>query len=329
MLNKLTFIITLAISSVALVIVPKTGIAQTPLNQATIESLRNQVRLIPNQQTARSARVSDILNLGDAIATARGSSTDLRFNDYSLARLGEQAIFRFVPGTRTIDLINGTGLFLINPGQGTTTIRTPNAAAGIRGSALFTRVIPAGENGQEAITLIGALTDSGIQVCNQDASQCLQLESGQMAFFEGEELNGVYQFDLNTFLNTSSLAQGIDQVAPGLVLNEIKEALANQPTLSGTILETPDFVRMRGNLNTEFVDTEVAVVDFNFETPSFNDNQVLESITSIMPREISEVGEISGGGVTDGNFPGGGVTDGNFPGGGATDGEFPWWWCHG
>ncbi len=344
MLNKLTLSLTLAISSLALLLLPKAGIAQTTLTQATVESFQNQVRLIPNQQNPRSARVSDVIRVQDTIATANASRVDLRFNDRSLARLGEQAIFRFLPGTRTADLANGTGLFLINPGQGTTTIRTPNAAAGIRGSAVFVRVIPA-EDGQEGTTLIGALTNSGIQTCSQNGSQCVELKAGQMAHFEGENLNAVYLFDLTTFLNTSSLTQDLDQVAPEGVLGEIQSAIASATSLTGTILNTPNFIRMRDNQETEFADSDIPVVDLSFESEISN-NELLEDVTSLDLQEMTEVGEIRlntpfpdgdfpGGGATggdfpgdddnngnNGNFPGGGATGGVFPGGGATGGDF-------
>lgn len=324
MLNKLNFSITVALSSLALILVGnKSPQAQTVLNQATVVSLQNQVRLNPDQPDGRNATVNDLLAVGDSIATARSSRVDLRFNDRSLARLGQQAFFRFRPNSRIADLTNGTGLFLINGGQGTTTIRTPNAAAGVRGSALFIRVIPA-KDGQEGKTLIGALTDSGIQACNQDASQCVDLKPGQMANFEGENLTNVYQFDLVTLLNTSPLTQDLDQVAPESVLTEIQQALESVPSLdqNSPILTNPDFVAMPDQTETEFPNGDLEVVDLNFESKNGN-QETLQNATSLDVQEMTQIGEIRLNTPFEEIFPGGGATGGVFPGGGATGGIFP------
>lgn len=119
---------------------PSSALAQSTLTWAKVERLRNRVHLIPNNRNARLARVADVMGVGDALRTASSSRAELRFNDGSLARVGEQATFRFTPNTRNFQLSNGTVLLLIPPGRGRTTIQTPNAVTGIQGSALFVRV---------------------------------------------------------------------------------------------------------------------------------------------------------------------------------------------
>lgn len=114
--------------------------AITPLTRAEIQDLRNMVQLIPKDKLKkRPARKLDAMAPGDGLSTGRASLADLRFNDGSLARVGEQALFQFLPKTRDFKLSNGTVLLLIPPGKGQTRIQTPNAAAAIRGSALFVR----------------------------------------------------------------------------------------------------------------------------------------------------------------------------------------------
>lgn len=118
---------------------PEQATAATPLTRAVIQNLHNVVQIIPYKQPKRRARKSDAIIPGDGLSTGRASLAELRFNDGSLARVGEQAIFRFLPKTRNFRLTNGTVLLLIPPGQGRTRVNTPNAAAAIRGSALFIR----------------------------------------------------------------------------------------------------------------------------------------------------------------------------------------------
>ena len=178
--------------------------AQVPITRAVVESIRNRVQLLLRQQSPRAARISDVMTPGDGLTTAQSSLAELRFNDGSLGRLGEQVVFWFTPGSRTFQLSNGTVLMLIPPGRGRTQIRTPNAAAGIQGSALFVRYIAASNT-----TVVGALTDSGIEVFNQDGSQQQTLEAGQMAVAIDGRIAHVYDFDLTTFYETSELMRGL------------------------------------------------------------------------------------------------------------------------
>ncbi|MFM6005522.1 MAG: iron dicitrate transport regulator FecR, partial [Sphaerospermopsis kisseleviana] len=98
---------------------PFRAIARTPLTKAQIEKLNNIVQFIPKENfNKRPARQLDIITPGDGVSTGRSSLADLRFNDGSLARLGEQAVFKFVPKERNFQLSNGTVLLLIPPGPG-------------------------------------------------------------------------------------------------------------------------------------------------------------------------------------------------------------------
>uniref|UniRef100_A0ACD5GZG9 Uncharacterized protein n=1 Tax=Desertifilum tharense IPPAS B-1220 TaxID=1781255 RepID=A0ACD5GZG9_9CYAN len=90
--------------------------AQTPLTRAVVQTVRNQVQLIPRQQTPRPARISEEMRSEDAISTGLASLAELRFNDGSLARVGESAVFRFVPNTRNFRLSNGNLLLLVPQG---------------------------------------------------------------------------------------------------------------------------------------------------------------------------------------------------------------------
>ena len=180
--------------------------AITPLTRAEIQNLRNIVQLIPKDKLKkRAARKLDAMTPGDGLSTGRASLADLRFNDGSLARVGEQALFQFLPKTRDFKLTNGTVLLLIPPGKGQTRIQTPNAAAAIRGSALFVRY-----DQQTDTTIVGALTNSGIEVSNKKASQTQVLEAGQMVIIVKGEFQRLYDFDLRNFYETSQMVRELD-----------------------------------------------------------------------------------------------------------------------
>ncbi|WP_414552129.1 FecR domain-containing protein, partial [Anabaena sp. CCY 0017] len=222
----------------------------TPLTRAEIQNLRNIVQLIPLRQRQRPARRADPMNPGDRLSTGRASLADLRFNDGSLARVGEQAVFRFLPQSRNFTLSNGTMLLLIPPGRGKTRIQTPNAAAAIRGSALFVRY-----DEKTDTTVVGALTNSGIEVFNQKASQNQLLEAGQLMVIVKGEFQGLYDFDLRTFYETSDLVRGLnlDQLdiddtsdrAIASVKAEITTAVAKQLPVNGEkVIENPSFLQL-------------------------------------------------------------------------------------
>jgi len=227
---------------------PKPAQADTALTRAEVKSLRNLVQLMPQNRAARPARVADGIVPGDALSTGREALAELRFNDGSLARIGEQALFRFAAQTRNLKLSNGTALLLIPPGQGTTEVWTPNAAAAIRGSALFIRYIP-----DSKTTVFGALTNSNIEVFNQKSSQKQVLKAGQLAVVVQGKITGLYNFDLKTFYETSDLVRGLNlnkksvavtDAAIAQVQAETTAAVAAQSPLAGKeIIVNPSFVR--------------------------------------------------------------------------------------
>ena len=230
----------------AATLLPSIVSAQTPLNRATIQNLRNKVDLTAKQQT-RPAQTADVMTPGDALRTYRQAMAELRFNDNSLARLGEQALFQFMPNSRNFDLRQGTVLLFITPGQGRTRVRTPNAAAGIRGSALFVRYIP-----DSKVTLIGALTNSDIEVSNGDAcnnSQTVALKAGQLGYVFNCQI-GIYNFDLKKFQETSPLFKEAKLDQNPEVKAEISQALTEQGTFVGTSESNPDWTKIAENRQT-------------------------------------------------------------------------------
>lgn len=225
----------LSACSTVLVLSSDLAIAQTPLTQATVQKLRKEVKLFLKEKPVRDAKVADVMTPGDALRTARQSMAELRFNDRSLARVGEQAIFEFEPNTRNFDLKRGTVLLLITPGQGQTRVRTPNAAAGIRGSALFVRYIA-----DSNVTMVGALTNSDIEISTNDGTKVV-LKAGQLGYVYNDRI-GVYNFDQRRFQETSPLFKDLDwETAPAEVKAEIEVALAAQTPVAGKFEETPDW----------------------------------------------------------------------------------------
>ena len=203
--------------------------APMPLTQATLRKVVKDVKIFLGQQPSRTAQINDRLGSGDALKTARASRAELKFNDGTLAKVGEYATFRFTPNTRRFDLQNGTYLFLVPPGRGNTEFYTPNARAGVRGSALFLRY-----DAETDTTTMGALTNNPLgpmDITVGDQNQ--PLYAGQMAVVVKNKIDRVETFDLRTFYNTSALFKDVDLSDPEVqaVRLEISEAIQLQGVL--------------------------------------------------------------------------------------------------
>jgi hypothetical protein len=281
MLRKLLPLLVIGVWGITVVSLPERASATTPLTRAEIQKIRNLVQLKPKNRQPRPARSSDAMFPGDGVSTGRASLAELRFNDRSLARVGEQAVFQFLPRTRNFKLSNGTVLLLIPPKQGQTRIQTPNAAAAIRGSALFVRY-----DEQTDTTVVGALTTSGIKVSNKDASQSRVLEAGQMLVIVKDRIKGLYDFDLRNFYERSDLVRGLDltrktgEPSPDPAIAQVQEettaAVAAQKPITGAgVIENPSFVKLTGSSPT---------------SPSAADNNIINNNSPVEP--LVDIGQV-------------------------------------
>ena len=225
--------------------------SEQPLAWARVDYILNRVQFVPRRAKVRKAVISDVLGVGDALRTFASASAELRFNDGSEARIGEEALFRFTPNTRNFELSNGTILLLIPPGRGRTTIQTPNAVTGIQGSALFVRYIE-----ETDTTIVGALTDNPdgpMTLITEDGSQRQALYANQVGVVEGDRITQIYELDGQEFWETSGLAESFDykeDVGPATdqldgVRQEIRAAIEGQDNFddSNAVENPPNFSR--------------------------------------------------------------------------------------
>jgi hypothetical protein len=265
MFRKFFLFVVISLWGVVVLPVPNRADAATPLTLAVIQNLRNLVQLMPQNQPNRQARKSDAMSPGDGLSTGRSALADLRFNDGSLARIGEQAVFRFLPKTRNFKLTTGTVLLLIPPGRGQTRINTPNAAAAIRGSALFVRY-----DEKTDTTLVGALTNSGIQVSNKDASQNQELQAGQVIIIVKDKFKGLYDFDLRTFYETGELVKGLDLT--------LKQSVPNSdPAIASVQAETAAAVAAQSPLTGQDIVKNPSLVNPTTTSPNSATNNIIRN----------------------------------------------------
>lgn len=274
------------------------------LTQARLANLRNQVSFLTADRRSRPARLQDVMTPGNGLSTGANSLAELRFNDGSLARVGAQAVFWFVPNTRDLQLSNGTALMLIPPGQGRTRVRTPNVVAGVEGSALVVRFNP-----ETQTTSVFSLTDSGIQVCLTASGECQVLEGGQVAAVDAQGLR-VYQLDLEAFYASSGLVEGLNLEVPPTPEELAADPLAAVREETTAVLENltpllPDRVIVNPasfgppaappadapGLN--LLDSSLSALLFPDQTDGVDVLEALNTVGTIFPgRALLEVGEL-------------------------------------
>ncbi|MGP1384788.1 MAG: hypothetical protein ACTS2F_14580 [Thainema sp.] len=276
-----------ALLSFSMVLPTNPASASTPLTRAVIEALRNQVRLLQENQSTRPANVSDTITPGDGVATGQFSLAELRFNDGSLARVGEQVVFWFTPQTRSFRLSNGTLLMLIPPGRGGTRIHTPNVTTGIRGSALFVR-----HDAETNTTLVGALTDSGIEVTNADNTERLELQAGQMAVVVENTIQQLYEFDLDTFYQTSPLVEGL-KLNQAVTDDEMEASSEEERAIAAVRAETVIALQTQQFNQDTAVATQVFELDAQrtttSDTPDTADSVGVDTIEAPVSTDLNQI----------------------------------------
>jgi hypothetical protein len=196
--------------------------AQSVLKRAELYKIRNQVDLSrQNQPTWNPAQPGEAIVPQDAVRTGANSRAELLFNEGTLVRTGAGTIFRFAPGKRNFELDSGAALVMIRPGQGQSTITTPEARVQSQGTALFLQHDP-----DRNASLIGVLTNSPaglVQVSNANGDITIQLQAGQFVSIINGVVGLVEYFILPMFYESVELAVGLGTGQEQLIAQESPE----------------------------------------------------------------------------------------------------------
>ena len=207
--------------------------AQAALTSAEVSRISNHVEIDRQAQGAWTpASVGQTLVPRDAIRTVAQSRAELLFNEGTLVRTGETTIFRFLPGRRSFELVDGSALVMIRPGQGASTITTPQAIITTHGTALFIQHNPA-----QNASIVGVSTDSPadpVTVSDATGKTVVQLSAGQFVSVINGVVGLVENFILPMFYQSVDLAAGLATGQEGSIAPESPEA---QKTLNAVRAE--------------------------------------------------------------------------------------------
>ncbi len=124
-----TSILSLSLSAAAL--------AGAPYTQATVTRTENKVSygtVQGDRSNTRPAESQDVVKAKNFLLSETESRAELKYDDGTIVRIGQNTIFTFEANSRTLDLKKGTFVFFIPKGQGGGTIKTPSLTAAITGT---------------------------------------------------------------------------------------------------------------------------------------------------------------------------------------------------
>ncbi len=212
------------------------ALAQSVLKRAEIYKLRNQVDLSRQNRTVwNRAKLGDTLVPQDAIRTGVNSRAELLFNEGTLVRAGASSIFRFSPGKRSFELDSGAALIMIPPGQGESSISTPEAKVVSQGTALFIQ-----HDSQRNSSLIGVLTNSTagpVRVSSANGEVTLELRAGEFVSIINGVMGLVEHFILPVFYEQIELAAGLGTGQENLIARESPEVQKTINSIRAEALE--------------------------------------------------------------------------------------------
>lgn len=112
-------------------------LAAEPLNSATVSRVENQVsygKVIGDKSETRPAVPNDVIESRNFLLSETDSRAELRYEDGTIVRIGQNTIFTFEANNRVFNLKKGTFVFYVPKGKGGGTIKTQSFTAAITGT---------------------------------------------------------------------------------------------------------------------------------------------------------------------------------------------------
>ena len=167
--------------------------AVTPYTQATVSRLQNKVSYGDTANRAtRNARVTDVVKASTYLLTETDARAELKYDDGSIVRIGQNTVFTFEADTRSLSLEKGSLVFYIPKGSGGGTVRTASITAAITGT-------------------IGKVTENLIAILEGEITLIPSGRKVPAGYFAKANLDGtisIAQFDIDKALGGTLLKFG-------------------------------------------------------------------------------------------------------------------------
>ncbi len=181
-------------------------------SEATVTKVENTVNygeVKGGRTNKRPAVASDVVHANNFLLTETESRAELKYEDGSVVRIGQNTVFSFDASSRTLSLDKGTLIFYIPKGAGGGTIKTPSLTAAITGTVgKVSENIIAILKGEVTLVPSGLKVGAG-QFARRNADGTITIAPFDMSkAFDGKlmSFNGQMPgFDLNVLLTQSTL----------------------------------------------------------------------------------------------------------------------------
>jgi hypothetical protein len=225
----------------------------SPLNQARITKIINDVRVVESAQRHHPASLREVIKDDLAVQTGVKSRSELLFQDDTLTRLGPETIFAFKTGTRDMSLTQGTMLLHVPKGLGGARIRTAAVTAAITGTTIIMEHLS--KQHIKVLVLEGSLRLSA----NGRFGDAVLLRPGQMVVMppDAKKIPDPVHVDLARVMHTSSL---VNMSKPGEI------SLPSQ-----TLVEQAMRDQTQAIANNSLVPTNTVVIGPSIETRQGSD----------------------------------------------------------
>lgn len=125
------------VAAVALALAAMGTLHAAELTSATVTRVENQVsygKVIGDKSESRPAAPNDVIKTNNFLMSEVDSRAEMKYDDGTIVRIGQNTIFSFEANTRTLNLKKGTFVFYVPKGKGGGTIKTPSFTAAITGT---------------------------------------------------------------------------------------------------------------------------------------------------------------------------------------------------
>jgi hypothetical protein len=172
-----------------------------PLQQAAINQIVKEVKVVDPAKGARPAALKETIKDDLAVKTGVESRAELLFQDNTLTRLGAETFFSFKAGTRDLSLERGTMLLQVPKGLGGARIRTASVTASITGTTIMMELLPS--KSLKVLVLEGSLRLSP----NGRFGEAMLLTAGKMVIMkpDAKRIPEPVDVDLRKMVKTSAL----------------------------------------------------------------------------------------------------------------------------
>lgn len=224
--------------------------ANIPLQQATVNRIINDVKVVDPKTGVRCANINDVVKDDIGVKTGLKSRCELLFQDNTLTRLGAETYFSFKPGTREMTLTEGTMLLQVPKNQGGATIRTASVTASITGTTVMLEHRP-----DKSIKFL--VLEGSMRIGTGRLGENISLTPGKMIIMSPKDkrLPEPVNVDLKKLIKTSSLVNP-SGFAGGADGKKTKGAMLPSMPLINQSIKEQDVMRSKGQLQ----DTNLAIL---------------------------------------------------------------------